>query len=79
MLATIVDTKDLVETVGAALIAGVGITFTFSLIIFGAARAADMSRADRPVLAFAAGTVAVLALVVTLAGIALGLVVMLQG
>ena len=46
-LATIVDTKALLETVVAAFVAGVGVTFVFSLAILGAARFAEMSRDGR--------------------------------
>ena len=55
MLATIVETQDLLETVAASVIAGVGVTIVFSLAIYGATRFADLSRDERPV---AAGTAA---------------------
>ena len=78
MIAALVETKDLLETVAASLIAGVGVTVTFSVMIFGAVRQADLRRDDRPALATAAGALAVLALVVTLAGIGVGITVMLS-
>jgi hypothetical protein len=78
MIATIVDTKDLWHTVVAAMVAGVGITALFSLVIFGVARSADMRRDDRPVLALAYGSLAGLAFVATAVGIVLGMVVMLS-
>ena len=78
MIATVVETKELAQTVVAASIAGVGITFLFSLMIFGAARFADLRRDDRPLLAAAAGGLTLLALATTLAGIVFGLVVMLS-
>jgi hypothetical protein len=78
VIATIVDTNELWETVVAALIAGVGITASFSVLIFGAARFAELRRDDRPLAAGAAGALAVTALLVTLGGLVLGMVVMLS-
>jgi len=78
MLATIVDTTELWQTVVAALIASLGMTFTFSLVILGVARLADRARDDRPAAAAGAGLLAVTGLVLTVAGIALGMVVMLS-
>ena len=71
-----IEGKELLQTVLASVIAGVGITVVFSVAIWGAARFADLSRSERPVAAGAAATVGVLALVITLGGIALGIVVM---
>jgi hypothetical protein len=76
MVATVVDTDALLDTVAASLIAGVGITIVFSLAIRGAARWADARRDGRPILATAAGTLAVLAVIASLAAVALGIVVM---
>jgi hypothetical protein len=78
MLATIVDTKELWETVVASLVAAVGVTTTFSLLIFGAARAADLQRDDRPIAAAGFGALAALAFIATLAAVGLGIVVMLS-
>jgi hypothetical protein len=76
MLATIVETKDLIETVVASLIAGVGVTAVFSMAIWGGARFVDLSRDGRPVAAAAAVAVGVLALAATLAAVVFGIVVM---
>ena len=78
MIGIVVETKELAETVVAALVAGVGITGLFAVMIFGAARFADLRRDDRPLLAAAAGGLTLLALAGTLAGIVFGLVVMLS-
>lgn len=78
MLATIVDTNELWQTVAASLIAGVGITFTFSLMILGATRFADRTRDENTPAATGAGLLAVTGLVLTVAGIGLGIVVMLS-
>jgi hypothetical protein len=76
MLATIVETQDLLDTVIASVVAGVGITAAFAILIFGATRSADMMRDERPLLATAAGGLAVIALLVVTASIVLGIVVM---
>ena len=76
MMATIVETKELVETVIASLVAGVGVTAVFSVAIWGGARFVDFSRDGRPVAAAAAVAVGVLALATTLAAVVFGIVVM---
>ena len=76
MLATVVETKELVSTVLASLAAGVGVTAAFSLMIFGAARFADLRRDDRPILAAAAAVLMSLGFAITAAGIVVGIIVM---
>jgi hypothetical protein len=76
MLATIVETGDLVMTVIASVVAGVGVTAVFSVAIWGGARFADLSRDGRPLAAGAAAAVGVLALAVSLAAVVFGIVVM---
>ena len=76
MLATVVETKELLQTVGASFVAGVGTAAAFAILVFGVARSADLARDERPVLATAAGALAVIALVVVVATIVLGIVVM---
>jgi hypothetical protein len=75
-MAVVVETKDLLETVAASLIAGVGVTVIFSIAIWGAARFADLNRDERPLAAGAAALVAALALALTFASVAFGIVVM---
>jgi hypothetical protein len=75
-MATVVETKDLIETVVASLIAGVGVTAAFSIVIFGITRSGDAARDDRPLLATAAGGLAALAGLVVIAAIVFGIVVM---
>ena len=72
MIATVVETKALLDTVLASVIAGVGVTTVFAILIFGVARSANMVRDDRPVVAAAAGGLAVIALRVVTAAIVLG-------
>jgi cation transporter-like permease len=76
MTAVIVETKDLVQTVIASVVAGVGVTVVFSVAIWGTARFADLSRNERPLAAGAAAAVAGLAALVTLAAVAFGIVIM---
>jgi hypothetical protein len=76
MLAVVVETKELAETVVASLIGGVGVTVVFSIAIWGSARFAELSRGERPLAAAGAAAVAVLALAATAASVVLGIVVM---
>jgi hypothetical protein len=76
MIATIIETEDLLKTVAASLIAGIGVTAAFAVLVFGITRAADMTRDERPLLATAAGGLAAIALLVVIAAIVLGIVVM---
>lgn len=76
MMAVIVETSDLVQTVIASVVAGVGITVVFSVAIWGTARFADLSRNERPLAAGAAGVLALLAGTATLAAVAYGIAVM---
>jgi hypothetical protein len=71
-----VETTDLLETVAGSLVAGVGVTAAFSVMIFGAVRSADLRRDDRPVLATAAAGLALLGLVAVAGAIVLGIIVM---
>jgi uncharacterized membrane protein YidH (DUF202 family) len=78
MPATIVETKELLETVAVSLVAGVGITAVFSVLIFGVTRSAEMVREERPLLATAAGGLAAVALLIVVGTIVLGIVVMIS-
>jgi cation transporter-like permease len=75
-MAVVVETKELLETVVASLVAGIGVTVIFSVAIWGIARFADLSRNERPIAAGAAAALAGLAVLVTLAAVAFGIVVM---
>jgi hypothetical protein len=75
-MAVVVETKELLETVVASLVAGVGITVVFSVAIWGVARFADLSRSDRPFAAGAAAALAAFAALITLAAVVFGVVVM---
>jgi hypothetical protein len=74
-VAVVVETRELLETVIVSLVAGVGVTVVFSAAIWGVARFADLSREERPLAAGAAAALAGVAVLVTLAAIAFGIVV----
>jgi hypothetical protein len=76
MIATIVESKEMLETIVASLLAGVGVTFAFSVAIWGVGRFADLSRGERPAAAAVAATVTALALVVVGAAVVFGIVAM---
>jgi lysylphosphatidylglycerol synthetase-like protein (DUF2156 family) len=78
MLATILETKELLETVAVALVAGVGVTIVFSIAVYGATRFADLSRDDRPFAASAAIVTALVAFGVCIAVVVVGIVVMIH-
>lgn len=75
-MAVVVETKELLETVIASIVAGVGITVVFSVGIWGAARFADLSRAERPLAAGAAASLAALAALITAGAVVFGIVIM---
>ncbi len=76
MIATLVEGKELLETVVFSAVAGIGVTFVFSVAIWGVAQFADLSRNERPLAAAAAAFVAALALFGTAAVVVFGIIVM---
>lgn len=76
MIATLVEGKELLEAVIASVVAGVGVTFVFSIAIWGVARFVDLSRGERLVAAGAAAAVAALALALTAAAVVIGIIAM---
>ena len=76
MIATIVHTDELLSTVAAASVAGIGVTFLFSLGIWGAGQFAELSRDGKSVLVTAAAAVSVLAFVAVAAAVVVGMLVM---
>ncbi len=76
MIATIVDTQALGETILGAFIAGVGTTFVFSLAILGVARFQEANREGRMVEAVAFGALAVVGLLATAGAAVIGVIVM---
>ena len=76
MLATIVDTTALWQTIVASLVAGIGTTLIFSLAILGAARFAEANRNGRAGEAVIFGALGILGLLATLAAVVVGIIVM---
>lgn len=76
MIATIVHTDELLSTVAAASVAGIGVTFLFSLGIWGAGQFVELSRDGKSVLATAAAAISALAFVAVTAAVVIGIVVM---
>ena len=76
MIATIVHTDELLQTVAASVIAGIGVTFLFSLGIWGAGQFAELSRSERPVAATVAALVGAAALLCVAGAVVTGIVVM---
>ncbi len=76
MIATIVDTTALWQTVLASAGAGIGVALVFSIAIVGAARFGELNRDGRTAAAIAFGLLAVVALLVTAGAIVVGVVVM---
>ena len=78
MLATVSEKKALLDTVIASLVAGIGVTAVFAILVFGVTRSAEMARDERPAAATAAGTLAVVSFLIVAGAIVLGIVVMVQ-
>jgi hypothetical protein len=78
VLADVLETKELLDTVIASLVAGIGVTAVFAILVFGVTRSSDMVRDERPFAAVATGGLAVIAFAVVAAAIVLGIVVMTQ-
>lgn len=76
MIATLVEGTELLETVVFSTVAGIGVTFVFSVAIWGAARFADLSRNERPLAAGVAALIGALGLLATAAMVVFGIIVM---
>jgi hypothetical protein len=76
MIATIVESKDLWQTVVASVVAGVGVTFAFSVGIWGAGQFIELNRNGRSLAAAGAAAVGVLALLLVAAAVIVGIIVM---
>jgi len=76
VIATVVDTSALWQTIVAALIAGVGTTLVFSLAILGVARSSEANREGRTIETALFAGMAVLGLLATAGAIVFGVIVM---
>jgi hypothetical protein len=75
-LATIIEGKALLETVVAATVTGIGVTFAFSVAIWGFGRSAELGNEERRLAAGAAAATGTLALLIVLGAIVAAIVVM---
>lgn len=76
--AVMVETSELLSTVAASAIAGIGVTVVFAVALRGTIQFADLSREERPLAAAVAGAVALMALLACLAAVVAGIFVMTQ-
>jgi len=77
-LATVVEWDALLKTVWASVAAGVGVTFAFSIAIYGAARTAEFRRDERWLGAGLTFALMLAGLAGCVAAIAYGVVIMTQ-
>jgi hypothetical protein len=73
-----VSAGELVEVVWVSLVAGIGVTLTFSLVVLGGARYATARREGRGSAAAVYGGIATVAFVVFVAGVVFGVNIMLS-
>ena len=73
-----IDWAALFEVIWVSLLAGVGVTAIFSLVIYSSGRAADARREGNGGAAAIFGTLAVLAFAIFLAGVIIGVTIMLN-
>ncbi len=78
IVATIVHTDELLQTIAAAAVGGIGVTFAFSVGIWGAGQFTELSRHERPVAALGAALVGMLAIASVVAAVAVGIIVMIH-
>ena len=71
-----VDGEALLEMVWTSVLAGLGVTATYAIAIFGASRAVDSGRSGRTVDAALFGALAVVAVLVVAAAVIFGIVAM---
>jgi hypothetical protein len=76
VIASIVDTADLLEVIWVSLAAGVGVTAIYGIAIVGATRALDCGRSGRSGAAAVYAVLGVLALGIVVAAMVLGIIVM---
>jgi hypothetical protein len=76
LVATIVQWSELLQTIVASILTGIGVTFAYSLAIWGFGRSIERSREDRTLAAGSAAVVGVAAMLVVLAAVVIAIVVM---
>ncbi|MDW5598337.1 hypothetical protein VSS74_28520 [Conexibacter stalactiti] len=78
LAAKIVDWGQLLEVVEAGLIAGVGISIAFSLLILGTVRAGEAQQQSRPLPMVGYGAIALIGLAICLGAVIFGVSTMLS-
>jgi hypothetical protein len=73
-----IDFHALGQVIWVSLVAGVGVSVLFSLVIFGADKAGDARREGQEGQALAYGTLAVVSMVVFSVAVVVGVIVMLR-
>jgi len=73
-----VNVGDLLEVVWVSLLAGVGVTLTFSLVVLGSGRSAEARRTGRDAAAICYATLAGLAFLAFAVGLVVGVNIMLS-
>jgi hypothetical protein len=68
---------DILEVIGVSLVAGIGITTSYSLVVLGVGRSATARRSGASAAALAYGALAAVFLLVFAAGVVLGVRIML--
>ena len=76
--ATLIQGKELLDTVLYSLVAGIGLTLVFALAVWGVTRFSEFSRDERHLAAGGAAALTLLALIATAGAVVLGIVVMTQ-
>ncbi len=74
--ASIVSFSTLGKVIEGSLVAGVGITIVFSLVIWGASRANDYARSEHRGLALVHGAIAIVALTAVAASVVYGFTIL---
>lgn len=78
MVSAAIEWGKLLQVIWVSLIAGIGVTLVYSLIIFGSARAADARRGKATGAATAYGALTALSLLVFLGGLVFGVAIILN-
>ena len=73
-----VEVGDIVEVIWVSLLAGIGITLAFSIVVLGSGKSAEARRAGRDGASAAYGALAVLAFLAFAVGTVLGVQIMLS-
>jgi hypothetical protein len=74
MIASIVDTHDLLEVIWVSIVAGIGLTAVYGVAIVGATRAADLGRRGETPGAVLFGALGIAAMLLVVAAIVFGIV-----